>query len=62
MEGRHMITPAQCPMYEAGLIGCDRCFHDEPESFEECCERAAQWQSLLDCAPLSLDEIEENWP
>jgi hypothetical protein len=56
-----MITPAQCPIYQAGLIGCDRCFLGERECYEECIERAEWWKSLIDSIPLSLDEIEENW-
>jgi hypothetical protein len=48
---------SECPMIRAGLATCDRCFSD-PEGFEECCDQAAWWESLLNPEPVELDEIE----
>jgi hypothetical protein len=54
-----LYNEERCPMAEAGYAGpCDRCWQD-PEGFEECLERAADFESLLNPAQVDLEDMDD---
>jgi hypothetical protein len=47
-------------MARAGFAGpCERCYQD-PEGFDECLDRAADFESMINPAPVELEERDED--